>query len=169
MTFPVEVVRRRGRPSSQYSPSEITLYGTPLRSLDTWIGQANDVKLTTVYIEPATTTAAANVAAQGPAATDRYYAGLIIAFAYQSHCYNLPEPMIIIVEGPGSPAHGYDFDQNPGYSMWKVEKLDRTMLLEPTSDTYEEIILKRAVMGPKQPMSYASHVQLSHRGGKLSE
>jgi hypothetical protein len=165
MTLPVEVVKHRGRPTSQYSPSEITLYGTPLRSLDTWIGQANNVKLTTVYIEPATTTAAA----QAPVATDRYYAGLIIAFAYQSHCYNLPEPMIIIVEGPGSPAHGYDFDQNPGYSMWKVEKLDRTMLLEPTSDTYEEIILKRTLMGAKQPISYAAHAQLSHRGGKLSD
>lgn len=165
MTLPVEVVRKRGEPSTEYSPSRITLYGIVLISLDAWVGKAfgGTARPTKVQIRPQP-----NVSASATA-SDQYYPALIYAYAYQGHCYNLPEPVILIVEGEGDDATGFDFDDNPGYQMWSVEKLDRTMQLEPTSDTFEEVILKRGLSGAKQPVSYASRLQISHRGGKLTE
>lgn len=156
MTLPVEVVAGRAEPSPDlhYSPSEISLYGVPLGALDAWIGRQARV-----------TVAAVCVVTQGE---DPFIPALIYAFAYQGHCYNLPEPVILLVEDLGAPAAGFDFDPAQ-YSMWKVDKLDRTLQLETTADTFEEIILKRALAGTKQPISYASRAQISHRGGKLSE
>jgi hypothetical protein len=169
MTLPVEVVKARATPSGDYSPSAVTLYGIVLASLDAWIGKAfqSTSKPTKVSIIPQPTYIPANVGKKVPHV--KYSPALIYAFAYQAHCYHLPEPVIVIVDrDEEKPAIGFDFDKT-GYSMWDVEKLDRTLQLEPTSDTIEEIILKRALMGTKQPISYAAHAQLSHRGGKLSD
>jgi hypothetical protein len=168
MTLPVEVVKARGKPTAEYSPSAIILYGIGLTSLDAWIGKAfqSGAQPTRITIQPQPS--APNVGGRRAAAGKLYQSALIHAFAYQGHCYHLPEPVIIIVDGPGELAKGHDFD-NTGYMMWFVEKLDRTLQLEPTSDTFEEIILKPALAGTKQPISYASRAQLSHRGGKLSE
>jgi hypothetical protein len=168
MTLPVEVVKARERPSGDYSPSAVTLYGIVLTSLDAWIGKAfqNTPKPTKVSIIPQ-----AGAGSSAPAGGDgvRYSPALIYAFAHQAHCYHLPEPVILIVDSKEeAPATGFDFEAT-GYSMWKVEKLDRTLQLEPTSDTFEEIILKRALAGTKQPIAYASRAMISHRGGKLSE
>lgn len=157
MTSPVEVVVARGLPNAEYSPSLLVLYGVQLVSLDTWIGKVLGApQPLKVGIRPQ------------PDPNRPTRAAIIYAFAYQAHCYHLPEPVILIVEGVGEDAMGYGFDQQ-GYRMWKVDKLDRTMQLEPTSDTYEEIVLKRALTGTKQPMSYASRIGVSHRGGKLSD
>ena len=170
MTLPVEVVKARATPSGDYSPSALTLYGVVLTSLDAWIGKAfqNTPRPTKVSIIPQSGGQPSNLA-QGPYAKARYSPALIYAFAYQAHCYHLPEPVILIVDSnEEKPAIGFDFDKT-GYSMWTVEKLDRTLQLEPTSDTFEEIVLKRALAGTKQPMSYASRAMISHRGGKLSD
>ncbi len=67
----------------------------------------------------------------------------------------------------GVEAEGFGFAAP--YQMWKVEKLDRTIQLEMTSDTFEEIVLKRTLQGTKQPLSYASRAAIALRGGKLSE
>jgi len=148
-----------------YSPSEITLYGIRLDYVDACIGQQNSTVETNI-----------GVFAAGMVS---FFPALIYAFAYQGHCYHLPEPVILVVKGPGDLAEGFDFEvmnfqTNPPtnhtrYLMWKVDKLDRTLQLETTTDTYEEIVLKRALAGTKQPISYASRAQISHRGGKLSE
>lgn len=156
MTLPVEVVVGRSQPNQQirYSPSELTLYGVQLGALTAWIGyQAQPIE------------ARISILPQGNVA---YIAGLIYAFAYQGHCYHLPEPVILMVPDNDVPAQGFDFDPNY-YRMWRVDKLDRTLQLETTADTFEEVVLKRALMGTKQPISYASRALLSHRGGKLSE
>jgi hypothetical protein len=172
MTLPVEVVKGKDKPgrlganqTRHYSPSEITLYGTLLDYVDACIGSQVSLVETNVGV------VAAGLVTFRPA--------LIYAFAYQGHCYYLPEPVILIVEGGGDPAEGFDFEvmnyqNNPPtndtpYLMWRVDKLDRTLQLETTTDTYEELILKRALAGAKQPISYASRAQISHRGGKLSE
>jgi hypothetical protein len=172
MTLPVEVVKGRDRPGrlgpmgvGHYSPSEITLYGMRLHFVDACIGQQNMPVETNIGV------VAAGVV--------NFFPALIYAFAYQGHCYHLPEPVILMVQGGGDPAEGFDFEVmnyqvNPPtnhtrYLMWKVDKLDRTLQLETTTDTFEEIVLKRVLAGAKQPISYASRAQISHRGGKLSE
>jgi len=161
MTLPVEVVKGKaklGRLSGNtlynYSPSEIILYGIKLGTMDAWVGEPNYVR-------------EVNVALLNQSADDNYLAALIYAFAYQGHCYYLPEPVILMVDGDGHDAQGFDFAKP--YRMWLVDKLERTLQFETTSDTFEEIILQRALSGAKQPMSYASRAQLSHRGGKLSD
>jgi hypothetical protein len=166
MTLPVEVVKKRGRPSGDYSPSEITLYGVRLVSLDAWVGKAFQSAVAPIKVNILAQPAPATVAPAGSEIL--YVSALIYAYAYQGHCYNLPEPVILIVEDTEETAVGYDFDGS-GYKMWKVQKLDRTLQLEPTSDTFEEIILKRGLTGAKQPISYHVHAQISHRGGKLTE
>ena len=169
MTLPIEVVTGREQPSSLYSPSEITLYGVPLVALEAFIGKTTQV--VTVPVE-------VNLI---PVCTPQFqfYAALISAYAYQSHCYNLPEPTVLLVQGDLVQAVGFGFDQmdysvNPPinrtpYYMWRFDKLDRTMQLEMTSDTFEEIVLKRGLAGIKQPISYASRALIGHRGGKLTE
>jgi len=164
MTLPVEVVAGRERPDVSYSPSRVTLFGVPMYMLAANIGSATQTLST-----PATV----NVWVQPCSSQDgkvQFYSALIYAYAYQGHCYNLPEPTLVLVQGPQVPAVGFGFDTGTTpYCMWQVEKLDRTMQLEMTSDTFEEIILKRGLTGTKQPMSYASRASISHRGGKLSE
>jgi hypothetical protein len=167
MSLPVEVVVGKGFPDSRYSPSEVTLYGIPLTQLSAYIGKTTQVIPTPVLV---------NITPN--CATVRFYPALISAYAYQSHCYNMPEPAILIVQGPLVKAVGFGFEQMDqstppvnitSYYMWKFDKLDRTMQFEMTSDTLEEIILKRGLAGTKQPIAYASRAALSHRGGRLSE
>ena len=172
MTLPVEVVRGKDKlgrldpkRKRHYSPSEITLYGMLLDAVDACIGPQNATVDTQIGVK---TAGLAN-----------FFPALIYAFAYQGHCYNLPEPVILIVQGTGAQAEGFDFEvwdysttpatNKSEYLMWKVDKLDRTLQLETTTDTFEEIVLKRALAGAKQPMAYASRALISHRGGKLSE
>jgi hypothetical protein len=165
MTLPIEVVRGREQPDAtlSYSPSQITLFGIPLVALDAWIGRQAKLVEAQISIIPQ-----GGGGLSGAPADPAFIPALIHAFAYQGHCYNLPEPVILLVEDVGNPAMGFDFDPAL-YVMWKVDKLDRTLQLETTGDTYEEIILKRTLAGSKQPIAYASRAQISHRGGKLSE
>src|SRR6185369_3900788 len=74
-----------------------------------------------------------------------YMPALIFGYAYQGHCYNLPEPVVMIVENKlGFPraAVGCGYSQagpapNLNYLMWEVEKDDRTAQLQVTNDSYE--------------------------------
>jgi hypothetical protein len=165
MTLPIEVVKGREQPDAayHYSPSQITLFGTPLFALDAWIGRQQQLVEAQISIIQQ-----GGVTPTATPAEPAFIPALIHAFAYQGHCYNLPEPVILLVEDVGKPAMGFDFDPAL-YDMWKVDKLDRTLQLETTGDTFEEIILKRTLAGTKQPIAYASRAQISHRGGKLSE
>ena len=159
MTLPIEVVVGRDTLATTklaYSPSKIVLYGVYLYQLEATIGGAAE----------GVAAVSVNVVPTCPGRT--FMPALVYAFAYQGHCYNLPEPTLLIVQGKPAPAEGFGFD-NTGYKMWQVEKLDRTMQLEMTNDTFEEIALKRMLQGTKQPLSYASRAAISHRGGKLSE
>ena len=172
MVLPVEVVLGRDpvdTSSAIYSPSRLILYGVRQRAISgSALGASAAMQNITI-----------NVNASGGAL--HWYIGLIYAYAYQGHCYHLPEPTLLALEGEGVPAVGFNFEQmrmDPKtntwtnatpYVMWPVEKLDRTVQLEMTSDTFEEMLLKRTLQGAKQPMAYASRVSVSHRGGKLSE
>jgi|AraplaMF_Col_mMF_1032025.scaffolds.fasta_scaffold00049_99 hypothetical protein len=171
MTLPVEVVTGREQPSVPYSPSKITLYGIPMPALAANIGS-----VTQVPTKPAMVNVIIPICDKV-----QFYSALIYAYAFQGHCYHLPEPTILVVQGALTPAVGFGFDQfqvpagggppvnQTSYFMWVVEKLDRTMQLEMTSDTFEEIVLKRGLTGTKQPLSYATRFSVSHRGGKLME
>ena len=165
MVLPVEVVAGRDHIETDkryatYSPSKITLYGLTLSRLEACLG-GTQVPSASVIV---------NVNPSG--AKPKWFTALIYAYAYQGHCYHLPEPTLLTLpfEANPEPAKGFGFDEpNSNFQMWRVEKLDRTMQLEMTSDTFEEILLKRGLQGAKQPLSYATRASISHRGGRLNE
>lgn len=163
MGSPVETVIEKVQPpqgvAPVYSPSAIVLYGVPVTGVQTVVG-----------INPQ----GAVVAFMQVIAGKSYTTALVYGFAYQGHCYNLPEPIIVLVENrQGWPQQAvgcdYDLGNNLNYLMWEVDKSEMTAQFQLTNDTFEELILKRNIGGSKQPMAYHSAAQLAHRGGKLVE
>ncbi|WP_243368810.1 hypothetical protein [Microvirga solisilvae] len=142
----VEVTQERPIPDYEaYSPSKIRLYGVPVVSLD--------LKDDSIFCIPVT--------------PDKCLA-LIYGFCYQGHCYSLPEPVIVLVNGEGDLAQGCGWDPDY-YWSWDVDKQDQTIHLQVQSDSFEELILKRNINTTKQPVAYSIAFQMSHRGGKLTE
>jgi len=94
---------------------------------------------------------------------------LVYGYAYQGHCYTLPEPVFIVLphgsQRPNNGGCGFGSD----YDMWIVEKLDTTVQMQLNADTFEQAILIRNLPGARQPMSYAGKAAMLHRGGKLTE
>jgi hypothetical protein len=165
MTDIVEVTTQRALPagvvSSVYSASEIILYGVDLISLSAFGGLVSD---------PISISILAYGNTVPPIFPSIYSCALVYGYAYQGHCYSLPEPVVVVVEKAKSkPAKGCGFDPALGYKMWTVDKLQKTVLLEATNDTFEETVLKKNIVGSRQPVSYHSAAQIAHRGGKLVE
>jgi len=142
----VEVTQNRPIPDTNaYSPSNIRLYGVPVL----WL----DLNLESIFCSPA---------------TPGNSLALIYGFCYQGHCYSLPEPVIVLVNGTGERARGCGWDPRL-YVSWDVVKHDQTIQLQVQGDTFEELILKRNINASKQPVAYSIALQMSHRGGKLTE
>jgi hypothetical protein len=165
MSDPVEVVTEKPQPpqGAFYSPSSIVLYGVPVFA-DTFVVGYTDEQIDVLTF-----------ALAGPNPPPfPYVIALIYGYEYQGHCYSLPEPMhfaVPNVAGVMAPAVGCGYDSAPpfNYMMWRVEKLERTVQLHITNDTFEELVLRRTIAGARPPLSYrAAHV-LGHRGGQLVE
>ncbi len=98
---------------------------------------------------------------------------LIYAYGYEGHSYRLPKPRIMIVNGHGEP---YDAtrEQDPLENltgqlfMWRHSKHDQTVSIEVESGDLEKLVLEANQPGNRAVNSYAAHMQMSHRGGKLS-
>lgn len=149
MTDLVEVTRGRAVPASyQYSPSQITLYGSPIAVLEMGISG-------TIVCVP------------DPPNPEQTLA-LVYGFCYQGHCYSLPEPVIVLVKGVGRAADGCGWN-NQSYFAWDVDKLQPTIHLQAQGDTFEELILNRNLNTTKQPIAYSIAHQMAHRGGKLTD
>jgi len=146
MTNLVEVTQERPVPSpAAYSPSRITLYGVPVL----WL----DLRDESIFCNPV---------------SPQRRLALVYGFCYQGHCYSLPEPVIVLVNGEGQEAQGCGWDPAQ-YWSWDVDKLDQTIQLQVQSDTFEQLVLNRNINVTKQPVAYSIAFQMSHRGGKLTE
>lgn len=153
MSTPVEVTTSKVIPDSSYSASSIILYGIPLLGLNASTGPNRTPSYVTMLVT---------------APNQLLQFALIYGYAFQGHCYTLPEPVAVAVDQTGNvPARGCGFEPGDGYRMWEVEMTDRTILLQIVNDSFEEVILKRGMAGPKPPLSYHSVMQMAHRGGKL--
>lgn len=149
MTDLVEVTQERPVPADlSYSPSRITLYGVPIFALE--LGVQGTIVCTPDPPHPERTLA------------------LVYGFCYQGHCYSLPEPVIVLVSGPGDEAKGCGWEDQ-GYFSWRVDKLDPTIQLQAQGDTFEQLILNRNLNTTKQPVAYSIAHRMAHRGGKLTE
>jgi hypothetical protein len=161
MNDPVEVVDQKVQPTqnARYSPSSIVLYGRSIGSVSAVVGTDNDkVDMLTWAFRFLPQPIIYNVA-------------LIYGFAYQGHCYSLPEPVAFVVPPANNPAVGcgYEGAGNFNYQMWTVEKLDKTVQVQMTNDTFEELLLRRTIAGARPPLSYRAAARLAHRGGQLTE
>ena len=98
---------------------------------------------------------------------------LIYAYGYEGHTYRLSKPRIMIVDGAGRPYKGTE-DQGPASSltgklfMWRLSKHQQTISIEVESGDLEKLVLDANQPGNRAVNSYAAHMQMSHRGGKLS-
>lgn len=98
---------------------------------------------------------------------------LIYAYAYEGHTYRLAKPRIMIVKGPGkvygatSDADGDEPITNKLF-MWRMSKHHKTISIEIESGDLEQLVLESNQPGNRAVNSYAAHMQMSHRGGKLS-
>jgi hypothetical protein len=165
MSDPVEVVSQKPQPVQgvYYSPSSIVLYGVPVFADTFVVGYSNE------QIDVLTFALAGANPPPVP-----YIVALIYGYEYQGHCYSLPEPMHFAVPnaaGIMAPAVGCGYDGAApfNYMMWRVDKLERTVQLHLSNDTFEELVLRRAIAGARPPLSYRSTAILAHRGGQLVE
>jgi hypothetical protein len=92
---------------------------------------------------------------------------IIYAYSYEGHSYRLPKPRIMVVEGRGEP-----YEQGGGSSgklfMWRMSKHSHTVSIEVESGSVETLVLEGNQPGNRSVTSYHSHMQLSHRGGRLT-
>lgn len=98
---------------------------------------------------------------------------LIYAYGYEGHTYRLSKPRIMIVRGNGEPYEaGRDTNDSRPVSgklyMWRLSKHQHTISIEVESGELEKLVLEANQPGNRSVNSYAAHMQMSHRGGKLS-
>ncbi len=105
--------------------------------------------------------------------------GIVVGYAYEGHCYDLPKPKIMLI--PAYPRElapddcGYDRKNDPSsndsdrYMVWIVDKLDECVEFEIDQGFIEQLVLDANMPGKRSPTMYASRMQMAHRSGRLSE
>jgi hypothetical protein len=158
--------------NGDYDPSEIILIGTHMKP---W--SAEDQHLEIGFMEINSDFASklkleARYPPNNGTKSQTPALALIYAYGYEGHSYRLPKPRIMIVNGPGE-VFGSEQD-NEGSAAesklfrWRLSKDDKTISIEVQSDTLEKLVLEANKPGNRAVNSYGAHMQMSHRGGKLS-
>ena len=105
--------------------------------------------------------------------------GIIVGYAYEGHCYDLPKPKIMLI--PAYPEElppddcGYKQKNDATssgtdrYMVWIVDKLDECVEFEINQGFVEQLVLDANMPGKRSPTMYASRMQMAHRSGRLSE
>jgi len=147
-------------PNAAYQPALVRLYGVPI----------NEIAAESFGHRPA---ANASPFAVTVAATGRFIVAAIYGYSYEGHCYSLPKPCLLVVDGAGAAAEGCGYNAlttpTTNYQMWTADRLDRSMMLCVEQGYIEELILQQSIGGAKTPAAYGTKVQLAHRGGKLND
>lgn len=161
--------------NKQYDPGEVVLIGAHMEPLrgdhQEEDRRTGDIKVKSDLSETLTIKCHPIEDASGGNATDPAIA-VIYAYAYEGHTYRLPKPRIMVVRSMGEP---YEPGDSSGgtpvagkLTMWRMSKHDRTASLEVTSGSIEKLVLEDNQPGNTSAISYHSHMQLSHRGGRLT-
>lgn len=99
--------------------------------------------------------------------------GIIYAYAYEGHCYDLPKPKIMYLPVPASPLPDDDCQfgckSSEGYKVWIVDKLSQCVEIEANRGTIEELVLEANLPGKRSPSTYRATAMVAHRSGKLME
>lgn len=111
---------------------------------------------------------------------------VIYSYAFEGHCYSLDKPKIMVFEAkPDEAAIGCGYEtfhslENPVaaaipydlkalWRMWLVDRLDRVVEFSIDQGFFEELILEANKPGKRSPSTYAAHIQMAHRGGRLTD
>lgn len=101
-------------------------------------------------------------------------AGIVVAYAFEGHTYDLPKPKIMIIPTLPEPRipdddSGFDRKESEGYAVWIVDKLDECIEFEMNQGFVEQLVLESNLPGKRAPNMYAGRMMMGHRSGRLSE
>jgi hypothetical protein len=161
-----------------YDPSEVVLIGShlePMREDKAEDRQTGNIKVQSDVFNMLTLTC--QPLEEETANGDKRYTSptiaVIYAYAYEGHTYKLPKPRVMVVNSIGE---SYKSSGNEAAApeitgklyMWRMSKHHHTISIELESGSVEKLVLEGNTPGNRSVTSYSSHMQLSHRGGKLS-
>lgn len=100
-------------------------------------------------------------------------------YAYEGHCYRFDKPRLIGFEARGKDKMpdpigcGFDPPSPPvaghkWYEAWRLRSNERIIELGASVGRVEELVLDANRPGRRPPNTYASEMQLAHRGGRLT-
>jgi len=101
--------------------------------------------------------------------------GIIVGYAYEGFCYDLPKPKIMVIPAipqkiPKGDSIYYEKNSSESkYMLWIVDKLDECVEFDMNQGFIEQIVLEANLPGKRSPSMYASKMMMGHRGGKLGE
>lgn len=96
---------------------------------------------------------------------------LIYAYGYEGHVYRLPKPRIMIVKGEGKPyaaTEGSSGDTTGKLYVWHMSKHEKTVSVGVETGDLQSLVLDANQPGNRSVQSYSAHMQMAHRGGKLT-
>lgn len=96
---------------------------------------------------------------------------VIYAYSYEGHIYRLPKPRIMVVRAVGEPYPPQDQEAEAKTGklyMWRMSKHQHTVSIEVESGALETLVLDANQPGNRSVQSYHAHMQLAHRGGRLT-
>jgi hypothetical protein len=111
-------------------------------------------------------------------------AGIIVAYSYEGHCFDLPKPKVMLIRATpnqiprddcgydkkaGFVNGVYDPTVDSGYRVWIVDKLDQCVEFEMNQGFIEQLVLDANLPGKRSPNAYVGKMMLAHRSGRLSE
>lgn len=159
----------------EFDPSEVVLIGAHLNPKDKATEGVIKVKSDLVNELRISCHPKTVIDEDGKAKETEPFVAVIYAYAFEGHTYRIPKPRIVIVDGEGEPyVHATASTAvGPGQGsgklyLWRMSKHTNTVAIELETGSVETLILDANTPGNASTKSYASHMQLSHRGGRLS-
>lgn len=181
--------------TSSYDPSEIVLIGTHMPPADEDVTNAvqkcrtGKMKVHSDLVEELTLTCGPEPnATEGREDKEKLMTtptvAVIYAYSYEGHIYRLPRPRIMVVRGCGSefePDSPPALDQDTGNEAkpskgpavgklytWRIGKHQMSISIEVETGTFQSLVLEANTPGNQSQTSYHSHMQMAHRGGRLT-
>ena len=65
-------------------------------------------------------------------------------------------------------AQGCGFGSVEGYKMWRINSLKKVIKIDIQTGVAEKLVLDANLPSNRAPNTYAGHMQLSHRSGRLA-
>jgi hypothetical protein len=106
---------------------------------------------------------------------DDYSVVLTYGYSFEGHCYRLDSHRIFLIIGAADEeAVGCGFDLplnspvNARYRMWRIRSSTELMEIATNFGDARTLILDANLPGKRSPNSYAIHLMMAHRNGRLT-